>query len=252
MIISIEGINGSGKSYMLDKMADIFNNQSDEIGPYRDQYSVSFHETKPTKDELLESNNFLSQDENDSLVRDLSLAELYLNTFAKVTEKIKSRKNLDFSFLNRFTLTNFIYTCSKYNNAEDLEKIKDKLYPIYSGLDSDYKDTIAIPDLIIYVDCNVDTAIARLRERNEKTGKLTSKWESDEKIMRNIKSHYDDFIGYISMEKDNSDTIFNRGNVFYKEMVIVAENFGTKEEFDVEIETICKSIIDLKKKNEKE
>lgn len=247
MVISIEGINGSGKSYMLDKMASIFNNQGDEIGLYRDQYSVSFHETKPTSDELMKCNNFLSQQEGDVLKNDLELAKLYLNTFSNVTEKINSRTNLDFSFLNRFTLTNYIYSISKFENEEDIEKIKDVLYPIYKNEDSEFGKEILIPNIIVYVDCDINMAISRLQERNSATGKLTSKWEKDIQLMEKIKKNYDDFISYVCNGEDSKDTIFDRGNVFYKDIVIIAENFGTKEEFDMEIDEICKSIIKFSK-----
>ena len=182
MLVAIEGLNGVGKDFILDKVKK----QLEDV-PY-----IEFITSKVPSTKL---HRGLTELDQYSLEELLDFSDIFIQNMENLTQSLKNDK---IYISNRWSLSTFVYTkfsVEKYISYHDLQ-LSDR-YSTYLKFDFN----IQVPNYIVYLECPLEVQEERLKQRE----KYISVYEKQENnlLCKNIFEK--------SLEKKQPETIFRKG-----------------------------------------
>lgn len=181
MLITIEGLNGVGKDFILDKVKE----------ELKDKNYIEFITSKVPSEKLHKS---LTELDKCSLEELLDFSDIFINNMVELSNNFKKDK---IYISNRWSLSTYVYTrfsVEKYISYHDLQ-LSDR-YSNYLKFNFNVK----VPNYIIYLECPITVQEERLRNR----GKYISVYEEKENNLL-CKNLFDK-----SLEKRQPENIFRK------------------------------------------
>lgn len=181
MLITIEGLNGVGKDFILDKVKE----------ELKDKNYIEFITSKVPSEKLHKS---LTELDKCSLEELLDFSDIFINNMVDLSNNFKKDK---IYISNRWSLSTYVYTrfsVEKYISYHDLQ-LSDR-YSNYLK----FNFNIKVPNYIIYLECPISVQEERLRNR----GKYVSVYEEKENnlLCKNLFEK--------SLEKKQPENIFRQ------------------------------------------
>ncbi len=186
MFITIEGIEGSGKSTLIKGLEDKFINHGKEVCKTREPGGSALGKTlRP----LLVS---LPENENEKLSSRAELL-LFLADRAEHLDKIilPALENKQVVLCDRYVHSTLAY--QGYARGFDLAILKSFI---------DFSCHNKMPDLTILLDLEVEQGLARAKNRNSSENSNEGKFEAEEKIF-----HQKVRNGFLDLAKENSKIV---------------------------------------------
>ena len=184
-LLSIEGIDGSGKSTFLKEFTNNFKAKN---------VSMQRYDVSPFTEEGIKYIRSLlsNKDKTPNDVKNKSLLYAFISDFILHEYNISEfRKNTPNSIVisDRYILSTIAYQSLTVN--------------FYNVIDIVQKSGIKLPKYIIYLDCSPKIACQRIIQRTKTDGKEVEMFEK-ESILEKIYSNYQKALDWVKM---NSDTI---------------------------------------------
>lgn len=181
MLITLEGLNGVGKDFILDRVKE----------ELKDTNYVEFISSKIPSDKLHKN---LTELDQCSLVELLDFSDIFIRNMVDLSSKLKSDKVY---ISNRWSLSTYVYTrfsVEKYISYHDLQ-LSDR-YSNYLK----FNFNVRVPNYIVYLECPIEVQEERLKNR----GKYISVYEEKENnlICKNLFEK--------SLEKKQPENIFRQ------------------------------------------
>ena len=157
MLITLEGLNGVGKDFILDRVKE----------ELKDTNYVEFISSKIPSDKLHKN---LTELDQCSLVELLDFSDIFIRNMVDLSSKLKSDKVY---ISNRWSLSTYVYTrfsVEKYISYHDLQ-LSDR-YSNYLK----FNFNVRVPNYIVYLECPIEVQEERLKNR----GKYISVYEEKE------------------------------------------------------------------------
>lgn len=181
MLITIEGLNGVGKDFILDRVKE----------ELKDVDYVEFITSKVPSDKLHKS---LTELDQCSLEELLDFSDIFIKNMEDLSSMFKSDK---IYISNRWSLSTYVYTrfsVEKYISYHDLQ-----LSERYSNY-LKFNFNVKVPNYIVYLECPLEVQEERLKNR----GKYVSVYEEEENnlICKNLFEK--------SLEKKQPENIFRK------------------------------------------
>lgn len=181
MLITLEGLNGVGKDFILDRVKE----------ELKDTNYVEFITSKVPSDKLHRSLTELGQYSLEEL---LDFSDIFIRNMVDLSSKMKSDKVY---ISNRWSLSTYVYTrfsVEKYISYHDLQ-LSDR-YSDYLK----FNFNVRVPNYIVYLECPIELQKERLKNR----GKYISVYEEKENnlICKNLFEK--------SLEKKQPENIFRQ------------------------------------------
>jgi len=208
LFVSVEGIDGVGKSTLIDGLRDKLRDEGLETAIYK----------VPGKDESITS----------KFMRHLFKHELYVQTVPKFAppihilmvnlatskvenqlQKIISEKNIDIIIADRSAVSNYVYA------QADVGTLRERF--VHKLMDFLFKDTM-LPQLSFYIRADIETVVSRIKSRGELIN------EREVKRLTSLQERYDDIFNKPELYKLLRDTkvVVIDGNKSKEEVLSVA------------------------------
>lgn len=199
MLITIEGLNGVGKDFILDRVKEELKEES----------YVEFITSKVPSDKLHKS---LTELDKCSLEELLDFSDIFIKNMEDLSSKFKSDK---IYISNRWSLSTYVYTrfsVEKYISYHDLQ-----LSERYSNY-LKFNFNVKVPNYIVYLECPIEVQEERLNNR----GKYVSVYEEKENnlICKNLFEK--------ALEKRQPENIFRKD--FKKAEILKLDTYELKPE----------------------
>lgn len=199
MLITIEGLNGVGKDFILDRVKE----------ELKDVDYVEFITSKVPSDKLHKSLTDLDQCSLEEL---LDFSDIFIKNMEDLSSKFKSDK---IYISNRWSLSTYVYTkfsVEKYISYHDLQL--SERYSDYLKFNFNVK----VPNYIVYLECPIEVQEERLTNR----GKYVSVYEEKENnlICKNLFEK--------ALEKRQPENIFRKD--FKKAEILKLDTYELKPE----------------------
>ena len=182
MLIAIEGVNGVGKDFILNKLSR-----------YKDKFELISSKPKDIVNKITTIDNMSSSEL-------LDVSDSFVKHMEYISSTIRKDVNRKLFIANRWNLSNYVYTMAtinQYFTEDDIVANRDRI-----ELYKQYDFNILVPDIIIYLTSNPDIIKSRLFLRN----KYTTRYE-DEDMDNKIRELYES-----SLTKKTPKNIFIEKN----------------------------------------
>lgn len=199
MLITIEGLNGVGKDFILDKVKEELKEES----------YVEFITSKVPSEKLHKN---LTELDQCSLEELLDFSDIFIKNMENLTSILKDDKVY---ISNRWSLSTYVYTrfsVEKYISYHDLQL--SERYSDYLKFNFNVK----VPNYIVYLECPIEVQEERLKNR----GKYVSVYEEKENnlICKNLFEK--------ALEKRQPENIFRKD--FKKAEILKLDTYELKPE----------------------
>ena len=172
MLITIEGVNGVGKDYVIDRVKEHFKDR------------LNYTSSKPIFKQQ-EAIDGIVNLENLTFMQRFELGNLFIDNMKEISKTIEDDK---IYLSNRWSLSTVVYNVTGLTDISNSSPNYDK------GLLEDARlfrvDGITVPDYVIYLTADTNTIIDRI----EKRGKYVTWYEKTRNRIDTIKATYEYYI----------------------------------------------------------
>lgn len=159
MLVAVEGINGCGKTTILNQIGQLCNMNG---------FRTSIISSKPDEETLKKLKSFSTGSEFNLDVAK-QIADVFNENMRRISNEIVLRD--DITFTSRWTLANYVYTM--YNCPEEFKEELD------SYLLESYRNIIH-PSFTIFINTSPEVAMKRIESRDD--SKIKSRYENIESL----------------------------------------------------------------------
>lgn len=183
LFIAFDGLDGSGKDTQLNKIVDYLKN--------KDKYCNVWVTREPTK--ITESGNIISK-LLEGVVTKEDATKYFISDRKEHSDIIKSILKHSHVLTSRYDFSTYAYQIAQGMNFNDL-------YDAHN-----YNVETLIPDITIIFDVSVETAMARINNRNQ-----SKEYFENKEFLFNVKKQFDIVIQKL-IKKDGRNIMIIDGN----------------------------------------
>lgn len=242
MFIDIEGINGSGKDFILNRISNIFHSvhSGENKYPLKPWMKRPFRvvRSKPVSNFLQLYSSF--KDENKKgIMTNLELGYLFLREMSNVSDNCRAFKssNDEVVFSSRWLLGNLVYSIYNLEEKYEIEEVVSYLSSAVKKKGAFYN--IIQPDAIFYVDADPVEAMERMEKSSRQ--KEISKYEKRLEDLTKVRDLYLEIID--NTEHPLGRYIHSREGIEKEPLCITLYN--THAETEEELQKLDSSLIEI-------
>lgn len=244
MFIDIEGINGSGKDFIINRISNIFLSVHEGTykGPIKDWMKRPFRivRSKPISNFLELYSSYKDISKRD-IFTNLELGYLFLREMSVVSDNCRAFKssNDEIVFSSRWLLGNLVYSIYNLEEEYEIKEVTSYLSAAVNKKGPFYN--IIQPDAILYVDTEPEEALERMKEER---GKEISKYEQRLEDLIKVRDLYSSILD--DVEHPLGRYIHSREGIEKEPLCITLNNTNaTTEEELLKLDSSLIEILDI-------